>query len=70
MLNLGPLAFYGLAFVFILIGIIYDSFSRGRVHPVYIWGGGALVLSVPLRLVVSGTDAWKSFAQILINVVS
>lgn len=70
MLPYGPLAFYGLAFVFILIGIIYDSFSRRRVHPVYIWGGGALVLSVPLRLIVSGTDAWKSFAQILVNLVS
>lgn len=70
MLPYGPLAFFGLAFVFILIGIIYDSLTRGRVHPVYIWGGGALVLSVPLRLAASGTDAWKSFAQVLVNLVS
>lgn len=69
-LPLGPLGFYGLAFVFILAGITYDRFSRGRVHPVYIWGGGALVLSVPLRLVVSTTDAWKSVAQTLTNLVS
>lgn len=70
MLPLGPLAFYALAFVFILVGIIYDLYSRRRVHPVYVWGGGALVLSVPLRLVLSGTEAWKSFAQTLINLVA
>jgi hypothetical protein len=69
-LPLGPLAFFGLAFVFILAGIIYDGVSRHRVHPAYIWGGGLLVLSVPLRLAVSSTDTWKSFAQSLIALVS
>lgn len=69
-LPLGPLAFFGLAFVFILVGIIYDIVSRRRVHPVYIWGGGVLALSVPLRLVVSGTNAWKSLAQVLTSLVS
>jgi len=67
---LGPFAFFGFAFVFILIGIIYDVVSRHRVHPVYVWGGGVLFLSVPLRLVMSRTEAWKSFAQSLIGLVS
>lgn len=67
MLPLGPLAFYGLAFVFVLLGIIYDLLSRHRVHPVYVWGGAGFALSVPLRLAVSTTDAWKSVAQILTN---
>jgi hypothetical protein len=69
-LPLGPFAFFGLAFVFILVGIIYDVVTRGRVHPVYVWGGGVLFLSVPLRLVMSRTDTWKSFAQSLIGLVS
>jgi hypothetical protein len=69
-LPLGPFAFFGLAFVFILIGIIYDIVSRHRVHPVYVWGGGVLFLSVPLRLFMSRTDAWKSFAQTLTTLVS
>lgn len=69
-LPLGPLAFFGFAFVFILIGIIYDMVSRHRVHPVYVWGGAVLFLSVPLRFVISKTDAWKSFAQSLIGLVS
>lgn len=69
-LPLGPFAFFGLAFVFILVGIIYDIVSRHRVHPVYIWGGGMLALSVPLRLAVSRTDLWKSVAQGLSSLVS
>ena len=69
-LPLGPFAFFGFAFVFILIGIIYDLLSRHHVHPVYIWGGGLLILSVPLRLAVSRTDVWRSLARSLIDLVS
>jgi hypothetical protein len=50
--------FFGLAFLFIVAGVIYDRASRGRVHPVYVWGGTILAASVPLRLMIAGTDAW------------
>lgn len=66
-LPLGPLVFFGLTFLFLLAGIAYDFLSRRKVHPAYIWGGGALVLSVPLRLVISNTEAWKSFARVLVS---
>ena len=66
-LPLGPLAFYGIAFVTVLAGVIYDVFSRGAVHKVYVWGGGLLLLSVPLRLALSGTAAWHAVAQALIS---
>lgn len=62
-LPLGPLVFFGLAFLFVLAGIIYDRVSRGRVHPVYVWGGAILVISVPLRLMISGTHWWQRVAQ-------
>ena len=52
-LPLGPPAFFGLGFSFLLAGVIYDLLTRRRVHPVYIWGGAALIASVPLRLVIS-----------------
>lgn len=68
-LPLGPLAFFGLAFVFVLAGIVYDLAARRRVHPVYLWGGGVLVLSVPLRLAISQTDAWKGVAELLVSLV-
>jgi uncharacterized membrane protein YoaK (UPF0700 family) len=68
-LPLGPLAFFGLAFVFVLAGVVYDLATRRRVHPVYLWGGGLLVLSVPLRLAVSRTDVWKGVAELLVSLV-
>lgn len=61
----GPLAFFGLSFVFLAIAMIYDALSRHRVHPAYIWGGALLVLSVPVRLMVSGTAIWRAFAEFL-----
>jgi hypothetical protein len=62
-LALGPFAFYGIAILFIVAGAIYDLVSRGRVHPAYLWGGSVLVISVPLRLMLSGTAAWQAFAR-------
>jgi hypothetical protein len=61
----GPFAFFGLAFVFLIAGVLYDFFSRGRIHTAYVWGGLALVASVPVRLVVSDTSAWRTFAEFL-----
>jgi hypothetical protein len=66
-LPLGPLGFYGLAMLFLLAAVIYDVVSRRRLHPVYIWGGLALVLSVPGRLMLSATPAWHSFAALLVR---
>jgi hypothetical protein len=66
-LPFGPLVFFGLAFVFLAFGVLYDVFSRRRVHKAYIWGGSILVLSVPLRLAISGTEAWRRFAELLVG---
>lgn len=66
MLPLGPLAFYGVAFLIVIAGVIYDQVSRGRVHGVYRWGGALLLLSVPVRLAISGTSAWHAVARFLI----
>jgi hypothetical protein len=62
-LPLGPLAFFAITDLFIVAGVIYDRWSRGRVHPAYIWGGLLIVLSQPLRLVLSGTEAWLTVAR-------
>ena len=61
----GPLAFYGIALVFLAAGIVYDLVSRRRVHPAYVWGGTLLVASVPFRLAISGTATWTAIAQAL-----
>lgn len=59
---LGPLAFFGLTDVFILVCLVYDRVVRGRIHPAFIWGGLLIVLSQPLRLLLAGTDVWLAFA--------
>lgn len=41
----------------------WDFASRGRLHPVTLWGGLALIASQPLRLLLSETGAWLSFAS-------
>jgi hypothetical protein len=65
LLPYGPLVFFGLAFIFLLIAATYDVVSRGRMHPTYIWGGALLVLSVPARLMMSDTDTWREIAALL-----
>lgn len=62
-LSLGPLAFFGLTDLFIIALAIWDFRSRGRLHPVTLWGGLLIIVSQPLRLVVSSTQAWLAFAR-------
>ncbi len=62
-LPLGPPAFFGLSFLFVVVAGLYDFMSRRRVHPVYWWGGAIIFLSVPVRLLVSETAVWRIFAE-------
>jgi hypothetical protein len=61
----GPFVFFGLAFIFLLIAVIYDVVSRRRIHSTYIWGGALLVVSVPVRLMISATETWRGIAELL-----
>ncbi|HEX2163549.1 MAG TPA: hypothetical protein VHM02_06335, partial [Thermoanaerobaculia bacterium] len=65
--SLGPLGFYLLSFVFLLLGIAYDGASRRRVHPAYWWGGAALVLMAPGRFLLGATEGWRAFAGWLVG---
>ena len=69
-LAIGPAAPIAFTFVFLLIGIVYDLLTRHSIHPAYKWGGGLLVLSVPLRFAIARTDVWKSVAERLVALVS
>lgn len=46
-----------------LAGILYDWRTRGRVHPVWIWGGLAMLASQILMMAVMGTGWWHGFAE-------
>ena len=60
--QVGPLAFFGLADLFIAVCLLYDLVARGRFHRANVWGGLLIVVSHPLRLLIGGTQAWLAFA--------
>lgn len=64
-LPLGPLVYYGLTLLFPIAGIVYDRVTRGRVHPVYVWGTALIVLGVPLRILLIMSPAWQRLMQSL-----
>jgi hypothetical protein len=61
-LKAGPPAFFGLTDLFIFACLLYDLFTRRRVHRATLWGGLLIVASQPLRLMIGGTHAWIAFA--------
>ena len=64
-LAMGPPAFFGLSYLFVILAAIYDFVTRRRVHRVYLWGGAFMIASVPLRLLISTTGPWRAFAEML-----
>jgi uncharacterized membrane protein YozB (DUF420 family) len=62
-LDAGPPAFFGVTDLFLVPLVVWDVLTLRRLHPATLWGGGVLVVSQPLRLAVSGTEAWLSFAR-------
>jgi hypothetical protein len=56
-----------LSALFVVAGMVHDWRSRGRVHPIYIWGVVVIVLSGPVRFALGHTAAWQSFARFLVE---
>lgn len=59
----GPPAYFGCTDLFIVALGVWDFRSRGKLHPVTLWGGLLVIASQPLRLAIMGTDAWLAFAK-------
>lgn len=47
----------------IVAAMVYDWRTRGRPHPVYLWGGPAILAIQILCLPVSATPAWMAVAR-------
>jgi hypothetical protein len=54
-------------FAFIAWAWVHDWRRVGRVHPAYVIGGIALLVSIPLRRAIGFTDAWLPLARWLTN---
>jgi hypothetical protein len=63
----GPQAFFGVTVLFIVAVVVYDYWTRRRVHAVSVWGGLFLALSFPGRIALGHTDAWLTFARWLVR---
>jgi hypothetical protein len=66
---MAPLSFYLGADLVILAGMAYDRLTRGRIHGVWLWGGGLLVLSQLFRVAIMHTEPWLAFARAMAALV-
>jgi hypothetical protein len=66
----GPIAFFGVTDLFLLPLVAYDLLTLGRIHRATLWGMVLILVSQPLRLVISDTGAWLAFARWAVSLVS
>jgi len=50
------------AYLLLVVAIVFDWRTRGRPHPVYVYGGIALIAVKLLNLPISTTPLWHAFA--------
>jgi hypothetical protein len=63
----GPMGGMMIANLFLAALAAFDFSTRGRLHPVTLWGGGLFLASQPLRVLLSQSAAWQGFAALLIG---
>ena len=68
-INGGPLVFFGLADLILIVFVVFDTIRHKRLHPAFVWGGLLIVVMQPLRIILAGTHAWTSFAAALVRLV-
>ena len=68
-INGGPIAFFGLTDLCIIVCITFDTIKHRRLHPAFLWGGLLIIVSQPLRILLAGTQAWASIASTLVGLI-
>jgi len=61
--TLEPLAFFGFTDAFLVVLAVFYFRTRGKLHPVTLWGGIVTILAQPAILMISGTSVWLDFAR-------
>jgi hypothetical protein len=59
----GPPVAIGGTCLLVIVCLVYDRSTRGRVHPAFLWGGVLLMLSLPVRFALTQSDAWVAVAR-------
>jgi hypothetical protein len=62
-----PPVIAGILLAFLAAAPLYDLVSRRRLNPISLWGGLAVLLSIPLRFALSQTEVWHRVARWLIG---
>jgi uncharacterized membrane protein YozB (DUF420 family) len=57
----------GMVVILVLALATYDLTTRGRLHPVTLWAGGALILSFPLRFWIGTSATWQHVAATVVD---
>jgi hypothetical protein len=57
---------FGLMALAVIVCVVVDTWRHRRLHPAFGWGGALVLLSVPGRVLLAGTDVWNRFASWLI----
>jgi hypothetical protein len=65
--SLGPLFFFGVPILLMIFAVTYDRVQNGKFNKVFIYACLFLTVSYPLRIMISGTDAWLAFAHWIIT---
>ena len=60
--NGAPFTSFGLSDLFIVAMVVWDLRTSRKLHAVTLWAGLLTILSQPLRLMMSDTQAWLKFA--------
>lgn len=60
--SFGPLFFFGVPTVIAIGLLIYDTWRNRKLNKVFLAGALFLIATYPLRIIISGTDAWIGFA--------
>jgi hypothetical protein len=60
--SLGPVIFFGVPDLLAIIFLVVDTWRHKKLNRVFLAGVILLIASHPIRIIVSGTDAWMRFA--------
>lgn len=64
-----PLLSFQLPYIFVVGLIVWDWATLRNIHPATLWGGLAIILSLPARLWIAETEAWLSIAKWAVQLV-
>ena len=67
LLGLGPPVVFAVAALLLVPLVVWDLRTLRRLHPVTLWAGSLLLISGPLRLALSRSDAWLAIADRLMD---